>query len=77
MENGWSLLRRFEYYYLLEEGPTEFDRIPERTSLMRLSDSLFCRCICRRIEIPSCVDRITGRWNGIDCEVRSIEISQS
>jgi hypothetical protein len=30
---------------LTKEAPIEFDKTPERSSLMGLSDSLFCRCI--------------------------------
>jgi hypothetical protein len=45
IENGWSFLRRFDDYYLLEEAPREIDEIPARSKLMSLSDSFFCRCI--------------------------------
>jgi hypothetical protein len=77
IENGWSLLRRLDDYCLLEEAPREFEGIPERSSFMGLSDSLFCRCIFEGIPIPSFVNRITGRWSGIDCDVREIEIPSS
>jgi hypothetical protein len=75
--NGWSFLRRFDGYYLLEEGPIELDIIPAINKLMGLSDSLFCRCIIEGILIPSFVNRITGRWTGIDCDIRELEIPSS
>jgi hypothetical protein len=77
IEDSWSLLQRFDYYYLFEEGPMEFKSISQRSNLMALSDSLFYRCIFKGIAIPSFVDRITERWNGIDYDVHELAIPSS
>jgi hypothetical protein len=70
-------LRKFDEYYLFKEPPIEIDRIPERSSLMGLSDSFFCCCRFAGISIPSSASRITARWHEIDCEVHEIGISSS
>jgi hypothetical protein len=69
IENGWSFLRKFDEYYLLEEAPIGIDKIAEKGKLMGLSDLLFCRCVFEGISIPSFVNRIAGRWTGIDYDI--------
>jgi hypothetical protein len=89
----WTRKKTGEWYFsvneekdlcVVDEPVTTFSNLPKvlksgtkTFTVSLISDSLFCDCSSRSIEIPSCIKVITQRWKDTNSTIQRIEIGES